>query len=31
LPVSSTKPGARLIFVQSATTHNRPVTDHADK
>ena len=25
------KPGARLIFAQPATTHNRPATDHADK
>jgi NADH dehydrogenase len=25
------KPGARLIFVQSATTHNRPSADHAHK
>lgn len=25
------KPGARLIFVQPATTHNRPSTDHAHK
>ena len=25
------KPGARLIFVQPATTHSRPSTDHAHK